>query len=131
MAQHKGRQTGTIAAPPLLLLFDLASASYAYFPPPRAYPPWKNSRVNEKFATYLNVFTLPVPARRLPFLPSLVLLRRADSRPVDRPHSLSAPSGHCWLFQPRSPGRLCMACQAINSVRGSPAFVVSVKKNNR
>lgn len=39
MAQHRGRQTGTIAAPPLLLLFDLDSASYAYFPPPRAQPP--------------------------------------------------------------------------------------------
>lgn len=27
MAQHKGRQTGTMAAPPLLLLFDFPSAS--------------------------------------------------------------------------------------------------------
>lgn len=41
MAQHRGRHTGTMAAPELLLLFDLDSASYAYLPPPRAYPPWK------------------------------------------------------------------------------------------
>lgn len=32
MAQQSGRQTGTTAAPDLLELFDLLSASYSYFP---------------------------------------------------------------------------------------------------
>lgn len=44
MAQHRGRHTGTMAAPELLLLFDFDSASYAYLPPPRAYPPCNNKR---------------------------------------------------------------------------------------
>lgn len=39
--QHNGRQIGTTAAPELLLLFDLLSASYMYFPLPLAYPPCK------------------------------------------------------------------------------------------
>lgn len=32
MAQQSGKQTGTTAAPDLLELFDLLSASYSYFP---------------------------------------------------------------------------------------------------
>lgn len=39
MAQHNGKQTGTTAAPDLLELFDLLSASYSYLPLPLAQPP--------------------------------------------------------------------------------------------
>lgn len=39
MAQHNGKQTGTTAAPDLLALFDLLSASYSYLPLPLPYPP--------------------------------------------------------------------------------------------
>lgn len=40
IAQHNGKQTGTTAAPDLLELFDLLSASYSYLPLPLAHPPW-------------------------------------------------------------------------------------------
>lgn len=40
IAQHKGKQTGTTAAPDLLELFDLLSASYSYLPLAFAYPPY-------------------------------------------------------------------------------------------
>lgn len=36
IAQHKGKHTGTTAAPDLLPLFDFFSASYSYFPLPLA-----------------------------------------------------------------------------------------------
>lgn len=45
IAQHSGKQTGTTAAPDLLALFDLLSASYSYLPLPLAWPPFTNGMV--------------------------------------------------------------------------------------
>lgn len=40
MAQHRGKQTGTTAAPDLDVVLDLLSASYMYLPLALAYSPW-------------------------------------------------------------------------------------------